>query len=74
MNLEKEMEQICNMNIKPPPLVYEERGMRGEKVALFRQEASHVLRMVLQTADELCDWVSLIADLIHGVKQRELVN
>jgi len=32
---------------------------------------SHVLRVVLQTADELCDWMALEADLIDCVEQRK---
>ena len=31
----------------------------------------HVLWVVLQTADELCDRAALVADLIHRVEQRE---
>lgn len=31
----------------------------------------HVLRVVLQTADELCDRMALEADLIHRVEQGE---
>lgn len=31
----------------------------------------HVLGVVLQTADELCDRMALEADLVHRVEQRE---
>lgn len=34
----------------------------------------HVLRVVLQTANELCDRVALEADLIHRVEQWELFD
>lgn len=59
-----------NTNVRTPAVVEvfsNQKALGQSYVTSFL----HVFGMVLQAADELCDGMTLVADLIDGVEQRE---